>query len=58
MAQRLGLRITGTGGVLIASKASGLIGCVRPVLDALRDEHNFRLGKAPYDALLRLAGEG
>ena len=57
VAEHLGLRVTGTGGVLVAAKVSGLIEAVRPVLDALREEHGFRLGDAPYDAILRLAGE-
>lgn len=57
VAERLGLRMTGTGGLLVAAKASGLIEEVRPILDALRTEHEFRLGDTAYESILRLAGE-
>ncbi len=57
VARQLGLRVTGTAGVLLAAKAAGLIQDVRPHLDALIREHKFRLGERHYDRVLREAGE-
>jgi predicted nucleic acid-binding protein len=49
--------VTGTGGVLLAAKEAGLVTEIRPILDALREQYQFRLGDAPYERLLRAAGE-
>lgn len=56
VASVLQLRITGTLGVLIDAKRSGLISAVRPQLDQL---HNlgFRLAAHTRMAVLKLAGE-
>ena len=52
-----GLSITGTAGVLALAKRAGLLPAVRPLLDALRREHGFRLSDAVYGAVLHEAGE-
>ncbi len=57
VAQALGLRITGTAGILLAAKAAGLVPAVRPLLDVLREQHKFRLGERHYERVLREAGE-
>ena len=57
MAERIGLAIVGTIGVLIRAKHNGLIGSVRTLLDACRDE-GFRINPEVYREALRLAGEG
>jgi predicted nucleic acid-binding protein len=57
VARALGLRVTGTAGVLLAAKAAGLVPTLRPLLDALLHEHDFRLGERHYKAVLREAGE-
>ena len=57
MARQLGLRVTGTAGILLTAKVAGLIQEVRPLLDALIREHKFRLGDRHYERVLRGAGE-
>ncbi len=56
-ARRLGLQTTGTLGVLVRAKEHGLIANVRPYVDRLRAETNFRISRAVYDHILSLAGE-
>lgn len=56
-AKRQGLRITGVIGILLVAKRQGLIADVRPILDALIDEANFRMSRRLYDETLVLAGE-
>jgi len=56
-AKRQGLRITGILGVLLAAKNQALISEVRPIMDALIQQSNFRIGSQLYDEVLRLAGE-
>ena len=58
VAMRLGLDVLGTAGVLLRAKRRGLVPAVRPLLDALREEHSFRLTEALYEQVLREAGEG
>ena len=55
-ARRNQLRHTGTVGVLLRAKASGLIGEVGPLIQSLR-QHGFRLDDAAFTTALRLAGE-
>lgn len=57
VARELGLRVTGTAGVLLAAKAAVLVPTVRPLLDRLIQEHRFRLGERHYKEVLREAGE-
>lgn len=56
VAQRLGVPVTGTVGLLLKAKQAGLVGEIRPLLDAL-DAHQFRIGDALRAEALRLAGE-
>lgn len=56
-AQTLGIRLTGTLGVLVKAKQSGLITAIRPCLDQL-DELGFYLGTHVRARILSLAGEG
>lgn len=56
VAQRLGIPVTGTVGLLLKAKQEGLIAAIRPLLDAL-DAHKFRIGDALRAEALRLAGE-
>ena len=57
VARQLGLRVTGTAGILLAAKVAELIQEVRPLLDALIREHKFRLADRHYERVLREAGE-
>lgn len=55
-AQRLGLAVTGTLGVLLRAKADGLIPAVRPLVETLREEGIY-LGARLIEEALRLADE-
>jgi uncharacterized protein len=55
-ARRLGLRFTGTLGVLLKAKASGLPADIQPSLDQLEGK-GFRLDKRTRAAVLKLAHE-
>lgn len=55
-AVRLGLKLTGTLGVLLDAKRAGLIPAVAPHLDRL-DALGFRLAPHTRAAVLKLAGE-
>lgn len=55
-AERLGLRFTGTLGLLVDAKRAGHVDAVAPLLDALQTLR-FRLDPATRLAVLRLAGE-
>jgi len=56
-AKRQGLSITGILGVLLAAKRQGLISVIRPILDGLVNEANFRISRRLYNETLVLAGE-
>lgn len=56
-AKRRGLRITGILGVLLAAKSKTLLSEVRPVMDALIQQANFRINPQLYSEVLQLAGE-
>ncbi|MGZ8219183.1 DUF3368 domain-containing protein [Methylomagnum sp.] len=56
-AQRLGLRLTGTLGLLLDAKKAGYIDAVSPLLDGLQSLR-FRLDPKTREAVLRRAGEG
>ena len=56
-AQRMGLNVTGTLGILIAAKDRGLLASARPLLDALRIDAGFWIGDALYDAVLAAVNE-
>jgi len=55
-AEALGLRLTGTLGILLDAKRAGLIPAVGPFLDQLQ-ELRFRLAAHTRAAVLELAGE-
>ena len=55
-AQRLGIALTGTAGVLCAAKARGLIEAVVPILEQMRSSGYF-LGSNVVEAARRQAGE-
>lgn len=55
-AERLGLRLTGTLGLLVDPKRASYVDAVAPLLDALQSL-SFRLDPATRSAVLRLAGE-
>lgn len=57
VAERLGLKIVGTVGVLLAAKQQGYLAAVQPVLDELIDLARFRVSGALYEAVLKAAGE-
>jgi hypothetical protein len=56
-AERMGLTITGTLGVLVEAKRQNLLEQVRPILDALRAEADFWIADALYQRVLDLVGE-
>jgi uncharacterized protein len=56
-AETLGLRLTGTLGILLDAKRAGLISAVAPLADDLQ-RLGFRLSSATRQAVLGLAGEG
>ena len=56
VARLLGLSLIGTITVLIRAKDQGLLGEIKPVLDALTGG-GFRISKALYAEALRVAGE-
>ena len=55
-ARGLGLRITGTMGVILRSKREGRVPAVAPLLRQLQEE-GFRIAPATRAEVLRLAGE-
>jgi len=55
-ARRLGMRLTGTLGVLLRAKQAGMIDAVKPLIDQLR-AGGIRLGDDVVAEALRLAGE-
>lgn len=55
-ASGMGLRVAGTGGILVGAKDEGLIPTVRPELDRLRDA-GLRISGPAYAQILKLAGE-
>jgi predicted nucleic acid-binding protein len=55
-AQRLGIAVTGAGGVLLEAKQDGHIPLVRPIVETIR-AHGYWLSDALVDTASRLAGE-
>jgi uncharacterized protein len=55
-AQRLGLRVTGVLGLLLAAKRIGFLPAVRPEVDTLRTS-GFRVSEGLYKELLASCGE-
>ncbi len=56
VAEKLGLNITGTLGVIVKAKKEGIVGSVKDVLTKLK-ANNFRLTPELEKETLRLAGE-
>lgn len=52
----MGLKVTGTLGIILKSKERGIITAVKPLLDALID-NNIRIGSKLYEDILKKAGE-
>ena len=57
VAQRLGLAVLGTVGMLIWAKRQRLISSLREQLDTLRTKGNFRLSHFVYEKALQSVGE-
>jgi predicted nucleic acid-binding protein len=55
-AQRLGLAVTGTVGLLLKARQKGIIPAIRPLLDALQAQQ-FRISAELRAEALRLANE-
>ncbi|MGD1702813.1 DUF3368 domain-containing protein [Dapis sp. BLCC M229] len=56
-AVRLGLNITGLLGILLVAKRRGLVTEIRPIIDNLIQEANFRLSDRLYLEVLIAAKE-
>ena len=56
-ATNLGLTITGLLGVLLVAKQRGLVTTIRPIIDALIKQANFRVSNQLYAEVLIVAGE-
>ncbi|NET61222.1 MAG: DUF3368 domain-containing protein [Symploca sp. SIO2E6] len=57
LAANYGLSVTGLLGVLLQAKRNGLIRAVKPVIDELIEEADFRVGSQLYAIVLQTAGE-
>ena len=57
IAQSNNLPITGTLGILLKAKKSGLISSVKPLIDELRIEHSFWVRDDMYQKVLHIARE-
>ena len=58
IANRLGLIVVGTVGVLLEAKSKHLIVNIKSYLDALRQNAGFFLSESLYQSALQMAGEG
>jgi predicted nucleic acid-binding protein len=56
LADALGIKVTGTLGVILEAKVSGVIESVKPVLDKIK-QTDFRLSDALEKRILQKAGE-
>ena len=57
-AEKLGLEISGVGGVMVEAKRLGHIAAVKPMLDEMTSVVGFRVSPAVRSLILRAAGEG
>jgi uncharacterized protein len=57
VAEGLGVQVSGTVGLLIRAKAEGHVPELKPLLDHLRRETNFRISQDLYTKALQAAGE-
>lgn len=56
-AAKLGIQCTGTVGVLVEARLRGLVPLLRPELERLRSQSNFRFTESLFEAALLRAGE-
>lgn len=57
VARKFGLQTTGLLGILIKAKKDGIIFSVKPILDNLIAEANFRISKELYEQILNMINE-
>lgn len=57
LAADLGLNVTGLLGVLLQAKRNGLILSVKPLMDRLIEQVDFRVSSQLYATILQAAGE-
>ncbi len=57
LATGYGLNVTGLLGVLLQAKRNGLISTVKPLLDRLIEQADFRVSSQLYTTILEYAGE-
>jgi uncharacterized protein len=57
VARTLGVRMTGTLGVLLRAKSTGHIAAIEPLIKELIQHHNFRLHPSLVERILAEAGE-
>ncbi|MBA3922625.1 MAG: DUF3368 domain-containing protein [Nostocaceae cyanobacterium] len=57
LATNYGLNVTGLLGVLLQGKRNGFIPAVKPLMDQLIEEVNFRVSSQLYSTILQTAGE-
>lgn len=55
-ARKLNLQVTGTFGILLKAKSSGIIPAIRPLIDKIR-QTNFRYSEDVLQEVIALAGE-
>ena len=56
LASQLGLKITGTLGIIVQAKLAGYVASVRPILTKIK-QTNFRINELLEEAVLKNAGE-
>lgn len=57
VAQANNLHVTGTLGILLKSKQTGLVSFVKPLIDKLRTSHQFWISEEMYHKVLKMAEE-
>jgi uncharacterized protein len=57
LATSYGLKVTGLLGVLLQAKGNGFVPTVKPLIDRLIEEANFRVADELYETILQVAGE-
>ncbi|MBD2596375.1 DUF3368 domain-containing protein [Nostoc spongiaeforme FACHB-130] len=57
VAKSYGLQVTGLLGVLVQAKRNNLIPIVKPLIDQLMEQADFRVSEQLYTTILQIAGE-
>lgn len=57
VAMSYGVNVTGLLGVLLQAKRNGLLSAVKPVIDQLMEQIDFRISSQLYVEILQTAGE-